>query len=178
MMQKHIFFLSSWFIIEFNLIPQCRVKTPLKFVLFKQLVRSGTVTGDNPVAGLSPLKILECPFPGAVLPKDLPMAGKRWQAACSSRTSNSRSKDTEELASKRKTFIIKMLCHCRTVIFNPLKKNSRKMSMTNFTGTLSIFVASSKKSSVFEVPSGPIFPLSTQSISSLASFLSILLFFY
>lgn len=130
MMQKHIFFLSSWFIIVFNFIPQCRVKTPRKFVLFKELVRSGTVTGDNPVAGLSPLKILECPFPGAVLPKDLPMAGKRWQAACSSRTSNSRSKDTEELVSERKTFIIKLLCHCRTIIFNPLKKISRKMSVT------------------------------------------------
>lgn len=55
---RSMFFLSFWFIIVFNLIPQYRAKSPLKCILFKQLIRNGTVTADSPAAGLYPLKIL------------------------------------------------------------------------------------------------------------------------
>lgn len=49
--------------------------------------------------------------------------------------------------------------------------------MTNSTGILNLY-GITKKSLVYKVPSGPVFPLSMQSVYPLVSFLSILQFFH
>lgn len=153
MIQKHIFFLMFWFIIVFNWIPRYGVN-PLKFVLFKQLVRSGTVTAENPIAGLPPLKLL-CPF-HRCSPTQGPPNGWNPMAACPQhQMSNLRNKVTEELVSKMEAFIIKTLCHYRAIIFNALKKKNQAKCLWQISPVCSQFLKHHQK--IISLPS-PLWP--------------------